>query len=162
MPFGPSWRTLKSTPQTRRCRRSLLLKSTCSSPLCDSNQDQPWRPIPPRSDLPQSSAHRYQHTQEAEPLCQAVMGADLDCPSPSWGDAVAVAQSLNRQHIALLLYLSAMSFQTWDPATGSMNPLNAYRNPFYGVKSTMAVVTKVPLPRRQELMDQSSDYAYKY
>ena len=85
----------------QQCRRA------CPAPVGDSAQDQPWRPIPPGSDLPQPPAHRHDHPQATGPRCLAVPGAGLDCPSPRWGDAVTVAGSLKR------LSTTAESFLGW-------------------------------------------------
>jgi hypothetical protein len=78
-----------------------------------------WRPFPPGGNVPQPTAHRHDHPQATGPRCLANPRACLDCPSPWRGDAVTTARSLNQQHRALLLDRSAMSFQTWSPATGS-------------------------------------------
>jgi hypothetical protein len=67
------------------------------APVGDSAQDQPWRSIHKRCDLPQPPAHSHGHPQATGQRCLELPGAGLDRPAPRWRNAIAGARSLRRQ-----------------------------------------------------------------
>ena len=67
------------------------------APFGGSTQDQTWRPIRQKCDLPQPVAHGDGHPQASGPGPLELVGTGLDCPSPRRCDALAGAGSLRRR-----------------------------------------------------------------